>query len=362
LPNNADVAAAPIVAIYRPVAGSEASHDAIRAAGCELLIEPFDQTGELSDARLRDAHVVMGATFRGGIMDESWFDKFPQLRLVSKYTIGYDDIDLDAATARGIAVTHCPTEANWGGVAEGAIAMLLALCKRVRERDAAVKSGGWRDPALEGHYLGAREDGYAGLVVGIVGLGRAGRRVAELLQPWHVRLLACDPYVSDEEFALRNVERVDLRNLLQSADAVSLHCNLTPETRDMIDAQRLAWMKPGSILINTARGRIVDLDALLEGLEQGRPAQAALDVFPEEPVPDAARLRALGDRLLLSPHMVAANEGGTLQAAIPWATQAVFDALAGVFPARVVNPAVEKRWRTRFTDRALIEHRSYVQD
>jgi phosphoglycerate dehydrogenase-like enzyme len=304
----------------------------------------------------------MGATFRGGIMDAGWLDRFPRLRLVSKYTIGFDDIDLHEATARGIAVTHCPTEANWGGVAEGAMAMLLALCKRVRERDAAVKSAGWRDPLLEGRYIGARADGYAGLTVGIIGLGRAGRRLAELLRPWRARLIACDPYVDDGEFVRYGVERVDLETLLERSDIVSLHCSLTDETRGLLNARTIARMKSGSMLINTARGKIVDLDALLAGLDAGRPAQAALDVFPEEPVEDIERLRAYGDRLLLSPHMVAANEGGTLRAAIPWATQAVFDALSGAFPKRVVNPEVENLWNDKFATRPLIAHREYVQD
>ena len=362
MPESVDAFAAPVVAIYRPVAGSEASQDAIRAAGCELLVEPFDQPGRVPDARARQAAVVMGATFRGGIMDGTWFDQFPQLRLVSKYTIGYDDIDLDAATARGIAISHCPTEANWGGVAEGAMALMLALSKRVRERDSAVKAGGWRDPALEGRYIGAREDGYAGLTIGIIGLGRVGVRFAELLRPWRVRLIACDPYITDEVFAHLGAERVDLESLLQTADIVSVHCNLTRETRGLIDAQHIAQMKTGAILINTARGAIVDIDALLAGLDVGRPAQAALDVFPEEPIENIERLRAYGNQLLLSPHMVAANEGGTLRTAIPWATQAAFDALSGLFPKRVVNPEVEDQWRQRFASRKLIERKRYVQD
>lgn len=297
----------------------------------------------------------MGATFRGGVMNAAWFDRFPNLRLVAKYSIGYDDVDLEAATDRGIAVTHCPTEANWGGVAEGALAMLLALTKRVRERDRAVKSGRWRDAALLGRYVGAREDGYPGLTVGIVGLGRAGGRLAELLRPWNVRLLAYDPYVDAETFAARGARATELSSLLRESDVVSLHCTLTAETRGMIDAHAIAQMKPGSILINTARGRIVDLDALLAGLDQGRPAQAALDVFPQEPLPEPERLRAYGDRLLLSPHMVAANDGGTLLAAVPWAHKAAIDALSGVFPDSVVNPQVRESWLRRFSRCALLQ-------
>jgi D-3-phosphoglycerate dehydrogenase len=344
----------PLVVVYRPVTGAENSYDALRGYGCEVVIEAIDKPGATTSDALKHADVLMGATFRGGVMDATWLAQFPRLRLIAKYTIGYDDVDVDAATERGIAVTHCPTEANWGGVAEGTMAMLLALLKRIRERDRAVRSGGWRDAALEGRYLGARSDDYAGLVVGIVGLGRVGTRLAELLRPWRATVLACDPYVDDEVFVAAGVQRVELDELLNRSDIVTLHCALTSETRGLFDAQRIAQMKPGAILINTARGAIVDLEALLAGLDAGRPAQAALDVFPSEPLQISARLDDYGDRLLLSPHMVAANEGGTLLAAVPWATQAVYDALEGVFPQRTVNVEVRSSWERQFAHERLL--------
>lgn len=348
-------ASAPLVAVYRPVDGAEASYDELRSLGLMLILEPIDTPDCPPGEIAAQADVLMGATFRGGIMDGAWFDQFPRLRLVSKYTIGYDDVDLDAATARGIAVTHCPTEANWGGVAEGAFAMILALTKRLRERDRAVKQGRWRDRVLEGRYLGAREDGYPGLTVGIIGLGRAGGRLAELLRPWRIRLLCCDPYIDAARFAMHDAQPVDLDTLLREADIVSVHCALTHETRGMISAQKISLMKPDSIFVNTARGGIVDLEALLAGLDIGRPAHAALDVFPQEPIVDFQRLRDFADRLLLSPHMVAANEGGTLLAALPWAHAATVDALRGVFPQRVVNPQVRQDWLARFGSSRLPE-------
>ncbi|HMB73582.1 MAG TPA: NAD(P)-dependent oxidoreductase [Gammaproteobacteria bacterium] len=344
----------PLVVVYRSVTGAEESYDAIRSAGCKLIIDPIDVPGVVLSAAARRADALVGATFRGGIMDADWLDRFPRLRLIAKYTIGFDDVDLAAATARGIAVTHCPTEANWGGVAEGTMAMLLTALKRIRERDRAVRTGGWRDPGLEGRYVGARSDGYSGLVIGIVGLGRVGRRLAALLRPWRARVLACDPYVSAARFAQAGVQRCDLDSLLRRCDVVTLHCALTPETRGMIDERAIALMKPGALLVNTARGAIVDLAAVLAALATGELAQAALDVFPEEPPPDVALLRELGDKLLLSPHMVAANEGGTLLAAVPWVSESVIDALSGRFPERVVNPAVEVAWLERFADIPLL--------
>ncbi len=326
----------------------------MRAAGCEVIVESLDLPGAVPSAIACDADVLLGATFRGGIMDAEFLAQFPRLRLISKYTIGFDDVDLDVATQRGIAVTHCPTEANWGGVAEGTMAIMLAALKRVRERDRQVKAGGWRTAQLQGVYLGARQDGYKGITVGIIGLGRVGSRFAELLKPWGVRVIANDPYVSREKFLRAGAESMGLAELLSQADVVSLHCDLNAETRGLIGSHELQKMKRSAMLINTARGALVDFDALLTTLKNGRLAQAALDVFPVEPLPMDSRIDELGDKLVLSPHMVAANQGGTLNAAIPWATEVVIQALQGQFPARVVNPEVQQRWCRLFGDKPAL--------
>jgi phosphoglycerate dehydrogenase-like enzyme len=344
----------PRVLVYRPVDESGASHAALAAAGCDVVMaDPGAQRTEL--ARLAvGAHALLGATFRG-VIDGEFLALAPELRVVSKYTIGVDDVDLAAATALGVLVTHCPTEANWGGVAEGTLALLLTLLKRIRERDRLVKAGGWREPPLYGTYLGTRSDGYRGLTIGIVGLGRAGSRVAELLAPWRVRLIAADPYVDPDKFARLGVARVDLETLLREADVVTLHCNLTPETRGLISRRRLALMKRTAVLINTARGSVVDADALGDALAGGALAGAALDVLPEEPPPRGSRLLGLGDRVILSPHMVAANQGGTLGAAIPWATEAVLTALRGELPDNVYNAEAVAKWRARFGGKSLLK-------
>lgn len=305
-------------------------------------------------AEATQAQALLGATFRGGIIHSALLAASSDLRIVSKYTIGVDDVDVAAATKLGILVTHCPTEANWGGVAEGTMALMLAMLKKVRERDRFVKHGAWRSDELQGRYLGRREDGYAGLTVGIVGLGRIGRRLAELLAPWRLRLLSCDPYVADEEFTSRNVERMDLEPLLCASDVVTLHCSLSDETRNLIDASALALMKATALLINTARGPMVDVEALCHALETDRLGGAALDVLPEEPPPSGSRLLKLDDRVLLSPHMVAANQGGTLKAAIPWATEAVLAALRGEVPEHVYNSEAIPLWRQRFARRSLL--------
>lgn len=346
------------ICIYLPVDESGESHRRLESAGCTVLLgDARWGAGVDRDAVLRlarGAHVLMGSTIRGAPVDASFLDQLPELRIISKYTIGVEDIDLDAATERGVIVTHCPTEANWGGVAEGTLAFMLALLKRVRERDRHVKQGGWRDSSFVGRYVGARQDGFVGLTIGIVGLGRVGSRVADLLAPWRVRVLGVDPYVALAKFEHHGVERVDLDTLLSSADVVSLHCALTRETRGLIGAVQLARMKRTAVLLNTARGALVDVDALADVLDAKAIAGAALDVLPEEPPPVNSRLKLMDERVLLSPHMIAANDRGTLHAAIPWATDAALAALAGCVPEHVANVAAIPRWCERFGDKALI--------
>jgi phosphoglycerate dehydrogenase-like enzyme len=343
----------PKILIYRPVDESGESHRLLETAGCEVVVAPPGADRAALAALAAGASVFLGATFRG-FMDRAFLTISPQLRLIAKYTIGVDDVDVDAASALGVLVTHSPTEANWGGVAEGALAMMLAVLKRVRERDRHVKAGGWREPPTYGTYLGKRADGYPGITIGIVGLGRAGGRVADLLRPWGARLLAADPYVDAGKFARHGVERADLETVLRESDVVTLHCNLTAETRGLLDRRRLALLKPSAVLVNTARGAVVDLDALCDALEARTVAAAALDVLPEEPLPRDARILKFGDRVLLSPHMIAANQGGTLGAAIPWGAEAALAALRGQVPDRVYNTEAVAKWRERFGGTSLL--------
>ena len=346
------------VCIYIPIDASGASHRQLQEAGCEVVIGDASwRAGIDRDTLLelsRGAHALMGATIKKAPVDAEFFEQLPDLRIISKYTIGIEDVDLAAASARGVLVTHCPTEANWGGVAEGTVGFMLALLKQIRERDRHVKAGGWRDNALMGTHLGQREDGHPGITVGIVGLGRCGSRVAELLAPWRLRVLACDPYVEDERFQRLGVVRADLQTLLELSDVVTLHVTLTDETRDFIGEAELNSMKPSAILINTSRGAVVDLDALCDALEKGRIAAAALDVLPEEPPVEHSRILTLGDKVLLCPHMVSSNVPGTLQPAIPWATDATLAALRGQVPEHVYNVDAIPGWLARFGEQPLI--------
>lgn len=232
--------------------------------------------------------------------------------------------------------------------------MMLTMLKRVREKDRHVRDGGWRDDALAGTFLGARQDGYEGITVGIIGLGRIGSRLCDLLAPWRVNLIAHDPYVDESKFAHHNAKAVDLDTLLRTSDVVAIHANLTDETRHLMSEARFGLMKPTAILLNAARGPIVDEDALFFALDRNKIAGAALDVFENEPLDLQSPLRGLGDKVLLSPHMVSANKGASLEPAVPWAINAALTAMRGKIPRHVVNEAAIPKFLERFGGKRLV--------
>ena len=305
----------------------------------------------------RGADALLGSMIYNRTISREVLEASQELRIVAKYSIGCEDIDVEAATELGILVTYGPTESNWGGVAEGALAYMLCLLKKVRERDRFLKTDGvWRDPSLVGTYVGARADGYPGITIGILGLGRVGTRLADLLRPWRARIIACDPYVPEAHFAAHGVQRVDLQTLLAESDVLSLHVFLNRETRHIIGAAQLASMKRTAVLVNASRGPVVDEAALVEALRDERLAGAALDVFEQEPLPLDSPLRGLGDRVLLSPHMITNNVGSGVGPAIALATDAVFGALRGQVPDPdiIFNREAIDRWQSRFGGKSLL--------
>jgi phosphoglycerate dehydrogenase-like enzyme len=350
------------VFIFAPADKDGTTHRQLEAAGCRVELGKASWETPLGDneqemaAAAHAADALVGTSIRSSPITRRIMQSSDRLRIVAKYTIGVDDVDVDAATELGILVTHSPTESNWGAVAEGTMAMMLCLLKRLRERDAHLKTGGdWRDERLEGLYLGRREeDGYGGLVVGLVGLGRVGRRVARLLQGWDARIVACDPYVGDDVFAASGVERMDYGSLLRTADVVSLHVTLTAETRHMLGQPELATMKPSALLLNTSRGAVVDEQALVNALQSEQIASAGLDVFEDEPLAGESPLRRLGSKVLLSPHMISSNVGGGLAPGIVWSTRSILKALAGEVPDNVFNKEVIPRWQARFGNRPVL--------
>ena len=189
--------------------------------------------------------------------------------------------------------------------------------------------------------VGSRaSDGFPGQTIGIVGLGRIGTRVAQLLAPWRARIIAYDPYVPPAHFL--TLTPVDYQTLLRESDVVSFHVVLTPETRYMFGEAELKLMKPNAIVLNTARGKVVDEKALARAIDEGRIRGAAIDAFEEEPLPADSPLHKLGDRVVLSPHSASYTEGGELRQGVAWATRSVVTALKAGIPDNVYN---QRGWR-----------------
>lgn len=292
---------------------------------------------------------LLGPSMRNAPMGRKLMLSSPELRVIAKMAVGVDDVDVDAATELGILVCHAPTEASTFSVSEGAVTLMLTLLKKIREREADVRAGKWLVRSYSATYVGRRaEDGYPGITIGLVGLGRIGARVAELLAPWGIRILGYDAYLTTER---PGVERVDYETLLRESDLVSFHVALTEETQGMLSDRELALMKPTAYVVNTARGKVIDEAALVRALADNRIAGAALDAFEVEPLPLESPLRNFGHRVLLSPHataMTGETSASGLRPASDWASRAVIAALKGEVPHCVYNKVVIPRWSERF--------------
>ena len=255
----------------------------------------------------------------------------PTLKVIGRPGAGFDSVDLVTATSRNIPLVYAPV----GGfaVAEGAMAMLLAIAKELLILDRHVREGRW-----EKRYETMTSD-LTEKTMGIIGLGRIGSYLARLLQPFDMKLLGYDPVVTSEAAAETGVQWVPLEELLARADFVSVHVPLNDSTRGLINAERLAAMKPGAILINTSRGAIVEnLDVVADALESGRLGGAGLDVFPQQP-PDSSHRIFQHPRLLCSPHVAGISALAWQRVSMTMADGMVA-VLEGKHPEYCVNPEV----------------------
>lgn len=241
----------------------------------------------------------------------------PQLRVIGRAGMGLDNVDIDAASLRGVIVMNTPG-ANTIATAEHAMAMLLAVCRHVPQADASVRAGQWP----RGQFMGVQ---LYRKTLGIVGLGRVGAQVARRCQAFGMTVIAFDPYISDEVARELKVTLVELDELLERSDFISLHTALTSETRGLINSEAIARMKPGVRLVNCARGALVDEMALVDALCSRHIAGAALDVYADEPLPPDSPLRELPD-VVLTPHIAAS----TLEAQRDVGTQIVDQVLAAL--------------------------------
>src|SRR5579884_4003634 len=217
-----------------------------------------------------------------------------RLRVIARAGIGVDNIDVDAATHRGILVLNAP-ESSTTAAAEHTLAMLLALVRHIPQAHAALAAGTWARERFVGTEL-------AGKTLGIVGLGKIGSEVARRASAFGMRVLAYDPYVAEERARRLGVELGPWDAVLRHSDVLTLHVPLGPDTRALIGATELAAMKPGALLVNCARGGLVDEAALLDALDRGHVAGAALDVFAQEPPPADHPLLS-HPRIVVTPHL-----------------------------------------------------------
>lgn len=282
----------------------------------------------------RDAVAVMGAS--RDYFTREFMQACKRLRVISKYGIGTEKIDIESATELGIMVGHTPVPENYNSVAEHAVALMLAVLRRIGALDRHVREGGWRGPDT-------RVESLEGQTIGIVGLGRIGKNVARRLSGWGVELIAFDPYVSSDDAVPLDVELVSLDVLLERASVITLHTLVSDETRKMIDRRALERVRPGTILVNTARGELVDEDALVEALHAGRIAGAGLDVTDPEPPRPGSDLLGF-DQVVLSPHVSSISDRA-IRAIVDCAAENTVAVLRGGHPKYLRNPEVLSRLR-----------------
>lgn len=257
-----------------------------------------------------------------------------KLKVIGRAGVGVDNIEVDAATERGIFVVNAPS-AITTATAEHTFALLLALVRKIPQAFASLREGKWERTKFVGSQL-------KGKTIGIIGLGRIGTQVARYAKAFGMRVLGCDPFISEERTRQLGIELRELDDLLCESDIVTLHVPLTKETQKMIDARAISLMKDGAILVNASRGGVVDEEALYEALTSGKLAGAALDVFEQEPPKEGStsfKLTQL-DNVVATPHLGASAKEAQQEAAIEVAKQ-VMAVLRGDFPTTAVNiPAI----------------------
>ncbi|WP_110181776.1 phosphoglycerate dehydrogenase [Nocardioides solisilvae] len=310
----------PVVLISEPL-----SPATVAELGPEFEVRTCDGTDRealLAEVGAADALLVRSQTR----VDAELLDRAPRLKVVARAGVGLDNVDVRAATQQGVMVVNAPTS-NLVSAAELAVALLLAAARHVSPAHAALRRGEWERTRFTGTELFEK-------TLGIVGLGRVGVLVAQRLAAFGMRVIAYDPYVQAGRAAQMGVRLVDLDTLLLESDFMSVHLPRTVETVGLIGAAELARVRPGLVLVNAARGGIVDEAALHDALKTGRVAAAGLDVFTEEPCPDSPLLAL--DNVVATPHLGAATAEAQEKAGVAVA-RSVRLALAGELVPDAVN-------------------------
>ena len=290
-----------------------------------LIADPADPVGSARPAQA----ILAAAAIR---YNDEVFDRLPNLRILVRTGIGIDNVDIDAATRHHVVFCNTP-DGPTESTAEHTVALMLAVAKQVKPGMEQLAAG---DFAPRGLPMGTE---LMGKTLGLVGLGRIGGRVAHICgRGFDMRVLAFDPYITAERAAELGVELADLDTVIASADFLSMHAPSTPETHHLMNADRFAQMKTEAVLLNLARGPLVDAEALLEALDNGQILGAGLDVFDPEPPPVSSRLRT-HPKIVATPHSSTTTiEGrGRIE---HMAVDAVLDFFNGRQPKDICNPAV----------------------
>jgi D-3-phosphoglycerate dehydrogenase / 2-oxoglutarate reductase len=298
----------------------------LQPLGCELeLAEDTSEAALIQGASRSAAILVCYAKLTEPVIDAA---AEAGCEVISRYGIGYDNVDVEAATRRGIVVTYVP-DYCLDEVADHALALLLGLVRGVVDADRSVRRGEWSVPHGWVHRVRGRR-------LAVIGAGGIGRRVIERAAAFGFEIVAFDPYVEDWDVGAERAESFE--DAVREADAVSLHVPLTDENRHMVDREAIEAMRRAPIIVNTARGPLVDMDAVGEGLARGTLGGVALDVTEVEPPPPDHPLRS-HPRAILTPHMgfYSVEAQAELQRR---AAQEVARALSGEPPDRPVNPQV----------------------
>jgi D-3-phosphoglycerate dehydrogenase / 2-oxoglutarate reductase len=300
------------------------------------VLAPLDAELRLADAptteaitaaaREADALLVTYAPVGADIIDE-----LQRCRIIARFGIGVDNVDIGAATQKGIVVTRVPDYCI-DEVSDHALALLLALARKVTEANEAVQAGKWSVSSV------APLRRLRGRTLGLVGFGQIPRTLAPKAQAFGLRVIAYDPYIAEALAAEQDVELVSLEELLQHSAYISVHAPLTEETLHMFNANTLRQMQPGALLVNTARGPLVDEEALVGALDEGHLGGAALDVLPHEPLDPNSPLLGRAD-IILTPHVAFYSEEA-LRELQSKAAQEVASVLTGQAPRYPVNPEV----------------------
>ena len=265
------------------------------ASGITVEDHTQDNPDELTRALVGAAGLIVRSRTK---VDADLMQAGSSLQVIGRAGVGVDNIDIGEATRRGIVVMNAPA-ANTYSTVELAFALLLGSARRVPEADASMRAGQWKRKELRGTQL-------AGKTMGVVGVGRVGGEMADRAQAFGMQVLAHDPYVTEERRNELALDMKPLEELLRVANIVTLHVPLTDENRGLIGRNEIASMPAGAILINAARGGLVDEEALAEALVSGHLAAAGIDVFEMEPLPDDSPLRE-APNLVMTPHIGAST-------------------------------------------------------